>query len=368
MDTLRNAANVIGLGGGRAAVPTATNRLLKYAPHPYFLAAGAVLSAGQLAFSIYDAVNRAEQRKVVAIEAEVKAREARKNLEETERKAEAAIAGRIAAEEKARQAEDLRAEAIRQREAAEAAQAQADEARRQAEERLMQGIPPEFRPTEEGKLQFRQRYGVRTDKINIAIVGESGVGKSSLLNSLRGLSPGDPNAARSGFNETTDFVRGYADTRDEKIVWYDVPGANTPRVQGWMYFVQQGLFVFDVLVIVFADRFTQTAGTLINNANKCSIPAFLVRTKADQLIYNAKSDAARPLSDQAAREMVVDQTRHMVEANLAQLGLPNQRVYIVSRTAMKKLVLNQPNHDIIDEQMFLDDIIDFECLDGSSNV
>ncbi|KAF9047494.1 immunity-related GTPases-like protein, partial [Panaeolus papilionaceus] len=212
-------------------------------------------------------------------------------------------------------------------------------------------------PTEDDKRRFRQRYQINPNKLNIAIVGTSGSGKSTFLNSLRGLSPRDPGAAASGFNETTDRVQGYPDVRNPEITWYDVPGANTPRVSGWRYFVDQGLYVFDVLVVVFADRFTQTAGTLIGNANKCHIPAFLVRTKADQLVNNAIADSGDTMSREEAKEQVVRETRETVQVNLLRSGLPNQRVYIVSRAGMKRLITHQDSSDVVDEQQFLDDIV-----------
>ncbi|KAF9038188.1 interferon-inducible GTPase-domain-containing protein [Panaeolus papilionaceus] len=223
----------------------------------------------------------------------------------------------------------------------------------------MRGIPPEFQPNEETKQQFRQRYNIQDTKINIGIVGESGTGKSSLLNALRGLSPRDQGAARCGFNETTAFVQGYPDRRNPNIVWYDVPGANTPTVRGWTYFAAQGLYVFTIIVVVFSDRFTETAGTLITNANKCSIPAFLVRTKGDQLVQGAQYDwdDDEPLSDEAARQIVVKETRKMVSDNLARLKLPDQTVYIVSRFAMKDLVTKGDKRAVIDEQRVLDDIL-----------
>ncbi|KAF9038192.1 immunity-related GTPases-like protein [Panaeolus papilionaceus] len=183
------------------------------------------------------------------------------------------------------------------------------------------------------------------------------MGKSSLLNALRGLSPRDPGAARCGFNETTASVQGYPDPRNSNVVWYDVPGANTPSVQGWMYFAEQGLFVFNIMVVVFSDRFTETAGTLIDNANKCSIPSFLVRTKADQLIRNTQDDCDEPLSDQAAQQLVVTETRQMVLDNLARLDLPSQMVYIVSQFAMKGWVNNQDTASIIDEKKLLEDVL-----------
>ncbi|PPQ65198.1 hypothetical protein CVT24_011380 [Panaeolus cyanescens] len=241
---------------------------------------------------------------------------------------------------------------------AEEAKKKAEEARKEAEDRLMRGIPPELHPTVEDKLKFRGLYKLQTNKFNIAIIGESGTGKSTLINSIRGVSAGEKGAAAAGFDETTEFVEGYLDPRKPFTMWYDVPGANTPNVKGWTYFIDQGLYVFDILVVVFSGRFTETVGTLLSNAIKCGIPTFLVRAKADSLMQSAKRDSQPPPSDAAAKEIVVSRTQSVVAKNLEKLELPDQRVYILSMAAMKEWVVNgRQSFEMIHEAEFLDDII-----------
>ncbi|KAF9047496.1 immunity-related GTPases-like protein, partial [Panaeolus papilionaceus] len=173
---------------------------------------------------------------------------------------------------------------------------------------------------------------------NIAIVGESGMGKSTLLNAVRGLLSGDPGAAVTGFNESTTIIQGYPDPRNSSIIWYDVPGADTPSINGWRYFTQQGLYIFDALVVVFCDRFTQTAGTLISNAESCNIPIFLVRTKADQILRDIQADSDGEVKEEEARGICLRETERMVQENLSKIGVSHRRTYVVSRPGMKAFV------------------------------
>jgi len=65
---------------------------------------------------------------------------------------------------------------------------------------------------------------------NVAITGNSGTGKSSLNNALRGLKPRDDGAAAVGVKETTLDPHGYdfEPAGPEMRLW-DLPGAGTPK-------------------------------------------------------------------------------------------------------------------------------------------
>jgi len=288
----------------------------------------------------------AQQDSLARMEADRMGREARKREQEALQREEEAKCAREEAERAARALEEAVAEAERGHKAA-------DEARQAAEERLMRGIPPELKPTTEQTQQLRERRGYRfgKDSLNIALVGESGVGKSMLLNAFRGLWPDDPGAAAVGINETTAEVEGYLNPRRPEVKWFDVPGANTPNISGWLYFMDQGLYIFDILIILFSDRFTETVGTLLSNAHRCGIPTFLVRTKADQLVSSLKTDRrGRRLDNESARKILVEETRDMVEQNLVTLQLPLQPVFVVSASGMRGWVTEGDTTNVIDEQ------------------
>jgi len=120
---------------------------------------------------------------------------------------------------------------------------------------LYKGIQPEVWPTEEEFQSAKTRIRYDPEKLHLAICGNSGSGKSSLINAFRSLKNIDPGAASTGVNETTISVTRYPDPHDQlprsRIIWFDVPGAGTLKVPGWQYFNEQGLFIFDIIILVY---------------------------------------------------------------------------------------------------------------------
>ena len=61
---------------------------------------------------------------------------------------------------------------------------------------------------------------------NIAVVGKAGCGKSTLINSLRGMYPSNEGAAKIGIVEPTLELTAYVHPENENIVLWDFPGFN----------------------------------------------------------------------------------------------------------------------------------------------
>jgi ABC-type glutathione transport system ATPase component len=123
---------------------------------------------------------------------------------------------------------------------------------------LSKGIQPVEPPTAEEFEAAKARVEYRVDRLHFAICGGSGTGKSSLINAIRGLQDFDSTrAAPTGIVETTMDISPYPDPRNEhpysRFIWFDVPGAGTLEISDWQYFNQQGLFIFDAMVLVYDD-------------------------------------------------------------------------------------------------------------------
>ncbi|KAG6373834.1 hypothetical protein JVT61DRAFT_5983 [Boletus reticuloceps] len=265
------------------------------------------------------------------------AERAQKVADEQRREAEA---GKALAEEVARVAADETKKAM--------------EAKEDAEKRLKEGIQPVVTPSPEEVTAAKRRIQYKEDCFHFAIAGVSGSGKSSLVNAFRGLRSRDGGAAAVGVTETTLQMTRYPDAN---------PG--NPY-----YFNDQGLYVFDCIIVLFDNRFTMTDIAILVNARRFNIPTYIVRSKADQHIRNVMMDMGydsegddeedverRNKLHKAARKQFIDRTRKSVKANLEDANLPDQRVYIVSNTTLLSLVLNKMPRKTIDEVEFLNDLI-----------
>ncbi|RPB26607.1 hypothetical protein L211DRAFT_804733 [Terfezia boudieri ATCC MYA-4762] len=267
-------------------------------------------------------------------------------------------------------------------------QEQEEKARREREElnrkqaeletKYMAGIQPEVWPTSEERKQAEERLlQPKEGFFHCAIAGLAGSGKSSLINAFRGLRNGSrsPLVAPTGVTETTMQITAYRDPATEpprnRFVWYDVPGAGTTKIKGWQYFNSQGLFVFDLIIVVVDNRFSEQDLIILQHCERYKIPSFVVRSKANQHITNTMnqdyewegSDDKRVFEDiyLSAREKVVSQTRANYRENLREGGLdPSKPVYIVSCNALVALVqgemkkLKEANQVIDEPQLILD--------------
>lgn len=145
-------------------------------------------------------------------------------------------------------------------------------------------------PTDRERRLAMQLLGFVEKHLHIAIVGVPGVGKSSLVNAFRGLTDRDSYAAKAGVNEAIDRIIRYPDLGYRNVIYYDVPAVRTVKLSGYDYFMDQGLFVMDAIILAWCDRLTDTDIDIMKNCIKLKIPFFLIRTKCDQYISNFRDD------------------------------------------------------------------------------
>ncbi|KAG2130616.1 interferon-inducible GTPase-domain-containing protein [Suillus bovinus] len=314
-----------------------------------------------------------EEAKKKAQEAEAERQRTQAAFEKVQRTAEVLKqhAERLqrAAEEEKRKADEAVAEAEVVKQAAENNVREATAAKEDAERRLREGIQPILTPTPQEIRAAQEKIQYQENLFHFAVAGRAGGGKSSLVNAFRGMSNRAAGSARTGVTETTLTMGRYPDS-DERCqhIWYDLPGAGTIRIPDWQYFNAQGLYVFDCIVVLFDNRFTQTDIAILLNCRRFKIPTYIVRSKADQHIRNIIREIGEDSDDETAdrsqrstlymtaREKLVNETRRNVKENLAEANLPAQKVYVVSSNCLRAVSKGEQPSKVIDEIQLLNDL------------
>ncbi len=126
--------------------------------------------------------------------------------------------------------------------------------------------------------------------LNIAVTGNGGVGKSTFINTMRGVTPTDEGAAQVGVTESTTEVREYTHPHHNNFVFSDLPGVGTPDVPKERYLEKVGFEKFDFFLIFCSSRFTENDLWLAKEVSKEKKQFYFIRTKIDSDVRNDKED------------------------------------------------------------------------------
>ncbi|KAK0475509.1 interferon-inducible GTPase-domain-containing protein [Armillaria novae-zelandiae] len=291
-------------------------------------------------------------------------RRAQQLQREKQEEANKASRAQVEAQQAAQRANQLREEAKKK----DAQIAKVLQVQREVDAKWRRGLRPIEVPSREQFESIKRRY-YREGKFHVAITGISGTGKSSLINAFRGVWDGEDGAASTDYVENTSVVTSYPDPNTAKpFIWFDVPGSGTLACSDWTYFNDQGLYIFDAIIILFNDRFTATDVAILKNAEQYKIPTYIVRSKSDVHIKNlvqrkrrragANVDSVK-LLDEARKEFVA-KTQESVKENLRRSDPPLQlrKMYAVSRDTLTLIVRGEPLEDslVFDEKEMLREI------------
>ena len=233
-------------------------------------------------------------------------------------------------------------------------------------------LSPTIWPTEKKFDNAKEKFKYEPGNLHIAVVGMAGTGKSTLVNSLRGLLASDPGATKTGPCESTMEAGRYPHPDKEsplsRIVWYDMPGVGVQSIPDSSdYFNTQGLFIFDFIIVVLADGFRTQELSILASCKMYNIPSFLVSSKADIKIQNIETD--RDCSREEAHRIHIDETRRTLKKELGrapkELGLDcDQEIYLVSKKPLRNFIKSlmdgkapESTKDLIDEQSLVASIL-----------
>uniref|UniRef100_A0A672JTK3 IRG-type G domain-containing protein n=1 Tax=Salarias fasciatus TaxID=181472 RepID=A0A672JTK3_SALFA len=126
----------------------------------------------------------------------------------------------------------------------------------------------------------------KTPPLNIAITGESGSGKSTFINSFRGINGSDKGAAPTGVAETTAVIESYPHPNHPNVRLWDLPGVGTPKFPADKYLERVGFERFDFFIIIAACRFKENDVKLALEIKRMGKKIYFLRSKIDSDISN----------------------------------------------------------------------------------
>ncbi|XP_051036569.1 T-cell-specific guanine nucleotide triphosphate-binding protein 2-like [Phodopus roborovskii] len=162
--------------------------------------------------------------------------------------------------------------------------------------------------------------------LSIAVTGETGAGKSTFINALRGIGHEEMESARSGVVETTIQREKYTHPKFPNVTIWDLPGVGSTTFKPEEYLKKMKFQEYDFFLIISATRFKENDAQLAKAIEKMKKNFYFVRTKIDSDLWNQKRCTPRTYNKE---EILVNIRKKCVE-KLQEADVAFTRVFLVS--------------------------------------
>uniref|UniRef100_A0A452GLR5 IRG-type G domain-containing protein n=1 Tax=Gopherus agassizii TaxID=38772 RepID=A0A452GLR5_9SAUR len=152
--------------------------------------------------------------------------------------------------------------------------------------------------------------------LNIAITGESGSGKSSLINTMRGLRAGDEGAAETGMLDTMTEPMAYPDLVLPGVTLWDLPGVGTSYFPLNTYCKQLNLSRYEFFIIVGSQRFRSEHARLVREIQRMGKRFYFVRSKADMDLDASRRQRPSSYNEERILEQIREDCRRVFRYNV----------------------------------------------------
>ena len=149
----------------------------------------------------------------------------------------------------------------------------------------------------------------KKEQVKFALTGCSATGKSTFINTIRNLKPGDNGFAKTGSGDTTITPTLYIHPKNDQIAFYDLPGYSSTKFKKEDYISAMKISDYDFVFIFFNNVLSEDEVWLVSELRKLDKPFSLVRSMIDLDIGNAIHDG----NDQ---EMVIPEIKRKIKIAL----------------------------------------------------
>lgn len=181
--------------------------------------------------------------------------------------------------------------------------------------------------------------------LNIAVTGNSGVGKSSFINAITGLKAQDKGAAPVSVTECTTKPQDYQYPSNPMLKFWDLPGVGTTLFPKATYLDEIKVDRFDFFLLLNTSRFMENDIWLVNEICKRNKKCFIVRTKVGVDISNN----AQSYPDTHDEEAVLEMIRSSLIRQLEQNKCGHIPVFLIDSLELSKYDFGKLNLKLIED-------------------
>ncbi|XP_052238141.1 T-cell-specific guanine nucleotide triphosphate-binding protein 2-like isoform X2 [Dreissena polymorpha] len=186
----------------------------------------------------------------------------------------------------------------------------------------------------------------RECEIHIAIIGESGTGKSSFINAISGLQPGDRCSASALSSKSTKLSTRYPHPKHHNLVFWDLPGVGTPEFPKSIYLRAINFQNYDFFILVTATRFKEIDAWLATQIRHLQKKFYIIKSKID---FDVENDL-KEFRGGVTKADIVACIRRNTTTELTNMGLKNPKLYLVNNKNINeydfKELITQLKNDI----------------------
>lgn len=163
-------------------------------------------------------------------------------------------------------------------------------------------------------------------KLDIAITGESGSGKSTFVNAIRGIEDEVDGAAQTGVVETTMDPTAYQYQNHSNVTIWDLPGIGTPKFKADAYLERVNFSRYDFFILIASERFKENHILLALEIQKMGKKFYFVRSKVDSDLFACQKRRKSTYNE----ERILNEIRDNCTNCLKEGGIESPKVFLLS--------------------------------------